>query len=58
MIYVERNIIPLPEVFYSKEVEIAKKRLEELQDLVRKAGLYSKFMADKLEVRQEVYRHY
>ncbi|WP_314243867.1 AAA family ATPase [Empedobacter tilapiae] len=29
MIYVERNIIPLPEVFYSKEVEIAKKRLEE-----------------------------
>ncbi|GGE89078.1 TIGR02646 family protein [Chishuiella changwenlii] len=29
MIYVERNIISLPEVFYSKEVEIAKKRLEE-----------------------------
>lgn len=29
MIYVERNIIPVPEVFYSKEVEIAKKRLEE-----------------------------
>ncbi len=29
MIYVERNIIPMPEVFYSKEVEIAKKRLEE-----------------------------
>lgn len=29
MIYVERNIIPVPDVFYSKEVEIAKKRLEE-----------------------------
>ncbi|ANF52906.1 hypothetical protein A0O34_21330 [Chryseobacterium glaciei] len=29
MIYVERNIIPVPKVFYSKEVEIAKKRLEE-----------------------------
>lgn len=29
MIYVERNSIPVPEVFYSKEVEIAKKRLEE-----------------------------
>lgn len=29
MIYVERNSIPVPEVFYSKEIEIAKKRLEE-----------------------------
>lgn len=29
MIYVERNSIPVPEVFYSKEVGIAKKRLEE-----------------------------
>lgn len=29
MIYVDRNIIPVPEVFYSREVEIAKRRLEE-----------------------------
>lgn len=29
MIYVERNIIPIPEIFHSNEVEIAKRRLRE-----------------------------
>lgn len=64
MIYVERNSIPIPEVFYSKEVEIAKKRLEEFYSRSKESRSQQKYsqpfekeLRDKfLESLREVFK--